>query len=153
MIRACSHWATTTSGRPSLPEKQRFMKGLFAWVGYKTAVIEYVRAKRVKGDTKFSGWKLWNLALEGITSFSAMPLKVWSYIGLVVSSISFIYGTFIIIKTVILGIDVPGYASLLSVILFLGGIQLIGIGVIGEYISRIYMETKHRPIYLVEGEY
>lgn len=137
----------------SLPEKQRFMKGLFAWVGYKTATIEYVRAERVKGDTKFSGWKLWNLALEGITSFSAIPLKIWTYIGAIVSTISFIYGAFIVIKTLILGIDIPGYASLLTVVLFLGGIQLIGIGVIGEYIARIYMESKNRPIYILEGEY
>lgn len=136
-----------------LPEKQRFMKGLFAWVGYNTATVEYTRAERAKGDTKFSAFKLWNLAIEGVTSFSSMPLKVWTYIGVLVSIVSFIYSIFIIVKTLVFGIDVPGYASLLTVVLFLGGIQLIGIGVIGEYIARIYMETKQRPIYIIEDEY
>lgn len=136
-----------------LPESERFMKGLFSWVGFKTTVVEYKREKRISGHTSFSAWKLWNLALDGITSFSTFPLKVWLYLGSLVSFISFIYGTIIIFKTIILGIELPGYASIMTVILFLGGIQLIGIGILGEYIGRIYMESKRRPTYIIEGEY
>ena len=136
-----------------LPENQRFMKGIFAWVGFKTAVVEYKRDARRAGNTSFNGWKLWNLALEGITSFGAWPLKVWFYIGVVISFLSFIYGSLIILKTIFLGIDAPGYASTMTTILFLGGVQLIGIGILGEYIGRIYMESKRRPTYIVEAEY
>jgi polyisoprenyl-phosphate glycosyltransferase len=136
-----------------LPERQRFMKGLFAWVGYKSAVVEYVREPRFAGKTKFSGWKLWNFALEGFTSFSTLPLRVWTYLGGTVATVAVLYGLFLVIRTLIHGNPVPGYASLASIILFLGGIQLIGIGVIGEYLGRVYFETKHRPIYLVRRRY
>jgi len=136
-----------------LPENQRFMKGLFAWVGFKATTIEYEVANRYAGVTTFNGWKLWNFALDGITSFSTVPLRIWSYIGIAISILAFIYGSSIVIKTVILGVDVPGYASMMTSILFLGGIQLIGIGVLGEYIGRIYMESKRRPSYIIEGEY
>ena len=136
-----------------LPESQRFMKGIFSWVGFNAATVEYKRNKRIAGTTKFSGWKLWNFALEGITSFSTIPLRIWLYIGAIVSLLSFIYGSFIILRTLFLGIEVPGYASLLTSILFLGGIQLLGIGVLGEYIGRIYLESKSRPLYIVENEY
>ena len=136
-----------------LPENQRFMKGIFSWVGFNAATVEYKRNKRIAGTTKFSGWKLWNFALEGITSFSTIPLRIWLYIGAIVSLLSFIYGSFIILRTLFLGIEVPGYASLLTSILFLGGIQLLGIGVLGEYIGRIYLESKSRPLYIVENEY
>lgn len=136
-----------------LPENQRFMKGIFAWVGFTTAVVEYKRGKRKTGQTSFNGWKLWNFALEGITSFSTVPLRVWLYLGLFISLFSFFYGSFIIFKTLILGIAVPGYASLLTVILFLGGFQMIGVGIVGEYIGRMYMESKRRPTYIVEKEY
>jgi polyisoprenyl-phosphate glycosyltransferase len=134
-----------------LPERRRFMKGLFAWVGFRPAVVEYSRDARAAGTTKFSGWRLWNLALEGITSFSTVPLRLWSYVGSAVALVSFLYGSFIVVRTLVLGVDVPGYASLLSVVLFLGGIQLIGIGVLGEYIGRIYSETKRRPVYVVRN--
>jgi glycosyltransferase involved in cell wall biosynthesis len=137
----------------AMPENQRFMKGLFAWVGFRTAEIEYTRATRKAGKSKFNGWQLWNLALDGITSFSTLPIRIWLYLGFVISILSLSYGFFIIFRTLFLGIDVPGYASLLTSILFLGGIQLIGIGLIGEYIGRIYMESKSRPLYIVEGEY
>lgn len=137
----------------TLPENQRFMKGIFAWVGYKTAVIEYKREARIAGDSSFNGWKLWNFALDGITSFSTVPLRIWLYIGIFISFLSFLYGSIIIIKTLIFGIDLPGYASLLTIILFLGGLQLIGIGILGEYIGRIYKEAKRRPIYVIENEY
>lgn len=136
-----------------LPERHRFMKGLFAWVGYKTAIVSYEREPRSAGRSKFSGWRLWNLALEGITSFSTLPLRSWTYIGLLIALSAFVYGTFIVARTLIFGVVVPGYASLLSVVLFLGGIQLIGLGVVGEYIGRIYDEAKGRPIYLVRRRY
>ncbi len=136
-----------------LPENQRFMKGIFAWVGYKTTTIEYKREKREAGKSSFNGWKLWNFALDGITSFSTLPLRVWLYLGIFISLLSFLYGSIIVIKTLFFGTDVPGYASILASILFLGGIQLIGIGVLGEYIGRIYIESKKRPIYIIESEY
>ena len=133
-----------------LPENQRFMKGIFAWVGFKTAVVEYKREKRKQGQTSFNGWHLWNFALEGVTSFSTVPLRVWLYLGSFISLSAFCYGSFIVIRTLIFGIDVPGYASLLTTILFLGGVQMIGIGVIGEYIGRMYMESKRRPPYIID---
>ena len=136
-----------------LPERQRFMKGLFAWVGFKTATVEYARDARLVGDSKFSGWKLWNFAIEGITSFSLVPLKVWTYVGGIGALIAFLYGVFVIIKTLVLGIDVPGYASLLVVMLFIGSLQLICLGVLGEYIGRIYFESKQRPLYLIRQRY
>ena len=136
-----------------LPERQRFMKGLFAWVGFKTVTIEYSRDARLVGETKFSGWKLWNFAIEGITSFSLMPLKIWIYVGLAGALFAFLYATFIIIRTLIFGIDLPGYASLLVVTLFFGSLQLISLGVIGEYIGRIYVESKQRPLYLIRKKY
>ncbi len=134
-----------------LPERQRFMKGLFAWIGYKTVTVDYVRNARVAGTTKFSGWKLWNFAVEGITSFSTVPLRIWTYIGGVGALVTIIYGLFIVVRTMILGIDLPGYASLLVSVLFFGSLQLIGIGVLGEYLGRIYMENKQRPIYLIRA--
>jgi glycosyltransferase involved in cell wall biosynthesis len=134
-----------------LPERRRFMKGLFAWVGFKTVSIEYVRAPRELGESKFSGWKLWNFALEGITSFSLIPLKVWTYLGILGALFAFFYAVFVIFKTLIFGIDLPGYASLLVVTLFFGSLQLISLGIIGEYIGRIYFESKGRPLYIVRN--
>lgn len=135
-----------------LPERNLFMKGILSWVGGRTAVVEYSRAERCAGESKFNGWKLWNLALEGITSFSTFPLRVWTYIGLFVASLSFIYGAWMIIDTLAFGNPVRGYPSLLVSILFLGGIQLIGVGVLGEYIGRIYVEVKNRPRYVIRKE-
>ncbi|MCA1322643.1 glycosyltransferase family 2 protein [Herbaspirillum sp. alder98] len=133
----------------SLPESRRFMKGLFAWVGFKTTTVDYVREQRVAGETKFSGWKLWNFALEGFTSFSTLPLRVWSYMGGLIAALAILRGIWLTVRTLIFGVDVPGYASLATAVLLLGGIQLIGIGVLGEYIGRIYFETKNRPVYLI----
>ncbi|MCQ6877238.1 glycosyltransferase, partial [Escherichia coli] len=133
-----------------LPERNLFMKGVLSWVGGKTDVVEYIRAERVAGSTKFNGWKLWNLALEGITSFSTFPLRVWTYIGLLVAGLSFLYGVWMIFDTLVFGNAVRGYPSILVSILFLGGIQLIGIGVLGEYIGRIYVEVKNRPRYVLK---
>jgi hypothetical protein len=137
----------------NLPENRRFMKGLFAWVGFRTTIVDYVREPRTGGKTKFSGWKLWKLALEGITSFSTAPLQFWTYVGAIISFLSFCYAFFIVGRTLIFGIDVPGYASLITIILFMGGVQLLGIGVLGEYIGRVYVESKHRPIYLVRKKF
>jgi len=132
-----------------LPERQRFMKGLFAWVGFRTVTIDYVRAERSAGQTKFSGLALWNFALEGFTSFSTTPLKVWTYLGAISALGTFGYLVFIVLRTLIFGISVPGYASLLVAILFFGSVQLLSIGLLGEYIGRIYLETKQRPTYLI----
>lgn len=132
-----------------LPERQRFMKGLFAWVGFKTVTVDYKRAAREVGTSKFSGWKLWNFALEGITSFSTAPLKLMTYIGGCGTLITLFYALYIVFRTLIHGVDVPGYASLLVAVLFVGSLQLIGIGILGEYVGRIYMETKQRPTYVV----
>ena len=134
-----------------LPERQRFMKGLFAWVGFNTVTIEYIREERFAGTSKFSGWKLWNFAIEGVTSFSLVPLKVWTYIGFLGSLFATFYAAFIIIRTWIFGIDLPGYASLLVVMLFFGSLQLMSLGIIGEYIGRIYFESKQRPLYLIKN--
>lgn len=135
-----------------LPERNLFMKGILSWVGGRTAIVEYKRANRVGGRSKFNGWKLWNLAIEGIASFSTVPLRVWTYIGIFFSSLAFLYGLYMIIDTLLFGNPVKGYTSLLTSILFLGGIQLIGIGVIGEYIGRIYIEVKRRPRYIIKKE-
>jgi hypothetical protein len=136
-----------------LPENRRFMKGLFAWVGFQTTEVQYVRAPRAGGKSKFSGWKLWNFALEGLTSFGTLPLRMWTYIGGTVAGFAILYATYLILRTLLHGIDVPGYASIITVVLFLGGVQLVGIGVIGEYVGRIYMEAKRRPPYIVRKVY
>jgi glycosyltransferase involved in cell wall biosynthesis len=136
-----------------LPENRRFMKGLFAWVGFRTTTIEYVRHSRIAGESKFSGWKLWNFALEGVTSFSTFPLRVWAYLGGATATFALIYAVYLAVRTVVRGVDVPGYASIITAVLFLGGIQLIGIGIIGEYVGRIYYESKRRPNYLVRRVY
>ena len=136
-----------------LPENRRFMKGLFSWVGFRTAQIEYERQPRTAGETKFSAWKLWNFALEGLTSFGTWPLRVWTYIGGGTALFAIAYAIYLALRTMIRGVDVPGYASIITAVLFLGGTQLIGIGVIGEYIGRIYMESKRRPVYIVRRVY
>ena len=133
----------------ALPEGRRFMKGLFAWVGFRTATIDYRRELRVAGSSKFNAWKLWNFALEGIASFSISPLKVWTYIGLVVALAAMGWGGWIALRTIVWGVDLPGYASILVAVLFLGGLQLTGIGMIGEYLGRAFMESKRRPAYLI----
>ena len=133
----------------SFPERNRFMKGIMAAAGYKAAQVEYDRPERAAGETKFSFWKLWNFALDGITGFSTVPLRIWTYIGAIVAFWSFAFAGWIILKTVLWGVITPGYATVTSVVLFLGGVQLIGIGVLGEYIGRMVAETKRRPIYLV----
>ncbi|MDE1942386.1 MAG: glycosyltransferase family 2 protein [Betaproteobacteria bacterium] len=136
-----------------LPERRRFMKGLFAWVGFKTAEVHYERPPRMAGETKFNAWRLWNFALEGITSFSHLPLKVASYFGLAVSFFAFLYAIKIVIDTLVYGNPVKGYPSLMVAILFFSGVQLVAIGVIGEYLGRLYEESKQRPVYLIRKRY
>jgi len=136
-----------------MPERTRFMKGLFGWAGFKQTSILFDREPRLNGTTTWNYWRLWNFAIDGITSFSFLPLKVWSYIGLVISLLAFLYATFLVIRTLIFGVDLPGYASLMVTVLFLGGIQLITLGIIGEYLGRVYEEVKGRPLYLVRDSY
>jgi len=133
-----------------LPEKDRFMKGLFCWPGFSNTAIEFERQQRVEGETKFNYWGLWNFALNGITSFSTVPVRCGVYLGLLVAVAAFLYGALIILKTLITGVDSPGYASLMVVVLFMGGVQLFFLGLVGEYIGRIYKEVKNRPIYVVD---
>lgn len=132
-----------------LPERNRFMKGLFAWSGFRQTSVEYDRAARQVGTSKFNYWKLWQFALDGITSASTLPLRVWSYIGVVVALLAMLFAAFLVARTLIFGIDVPGYTSLMVAILFFGGLQLISLGVLGEYVGRILIEAKGRPIYVV----
>lgn len=133
-----------------LREHHRFMKGLFAWVGYPSMAVEYHRDPRAAGTTKFNYWKLWNFALEGITSFTIAPLKIAMYVGMGVAISAFALGVWIILKTALWGEAVQGYPTLITTILFLGGIQLFFIGILGEYIGRIFGEAKSRPLYLMQ---
>jgi len=132
-----------------LSERDRFMKGLFTWVGFRQAEVGYEREERVAGTSKWDYWRLWNFALDGITSFSTVPLRVWSYVGATISILAFAYALFLVILTLISGADVPGYASLMVVVLLLGGINLLSLGIIGECLGRTYMEVKNRPLYIV----
>jgi len=136
-----------------LTERTRFMKGLFAWVGYPTTEITYHRDQRYSGVTKWNYWKLWNFALEGFTSFTIAPLKIASYVGGFTALFSLGYGLIVLIKALIWGDPVPGYPSLMLAILFLGGLQLLAIGVVGEYLGRMFLETKQRPIYLINNHH
>ena len=133
-----------------LRERQRFMKGLFAWVGYPQVAIDYQREPRIAGRSKFNYWRLWNFALEGITGFSTAPLRVATYFGLGTSLLAFGYGAWVIVRTLVRGDPVPGWPSMMAVMLFLGGVQLMALGVIGEYLGRLYLEVKQRPLYLVQ---
>ena len=133
----------------AMPERNRFMKGLFAWAGFRQAAVSYHRTERQVGKSKFNYWKLWTLALDGITSASTVPLRIWSYLGGVVALGALLYAAIIVVRTLMFGIDVPGYASMMVAILFLGGLQLLSLGVLGEYVGRILIETRGRPLYIV----
>ncbi len=133
-----------------LPEKSRFMKGLFAWAGFQAVEIPYHRPGRSKGKSKWNYWKLWNFALDGILNFSTIPLRIWTYVGGTIALGAFCYGLVIIGQKLIFGNDVPGYPSLMTCLLFLGGIQLLSLGIIGEYIARIFNEVKNRPLYVIK---
>ena len=132
-----------------MPERNRFMKGLFAWSGFRQAAVEYDRVPRAVGTTKFRYWKLWTLAIDGITSASTMPLRIWSYMGVMIALLALVYAIYLAIRATLFGIDVPGYTSIMVATLFLGGVQLISLGVLGEYVGRILVETKQRPIYVI----
>jgi polyisoprenyl-phosphate glycosyltransferase len=132
-----------------MPERTRFMKGLFAWLGFRQTVVQYARAPRAAGATKFRIGSLWRLAVDGLLSFTTAPLKVWTYLGVLLAVCAFAYLSFIVVRTLAYGIDLPGYASLLASILFFSGINLIGLGVIGEYLARVFIEVKRRPLYIV----
>lgn len=134
-----------------LREHHRMMKGIFAWVGYPSICIRYRRDARIAGKTKWNYWKLWNFSLEGITSFTTIPLRVTTYLGCVVAGLAFLFSLFVVFKTIFFGERVQGYPTLIVVVLFLGGAQLIALGVIGEYLGRVFDETKGRPLYLVES--
>jgi glycosyltransferase involved in cell wall biosynthesis len=134
----------------TLRERHRFMKGLFGWVGFRQLGVPYDREPRAAGSTKWNYWKLWNFALEGITSFSAAPLKIATYVGVLTALAAFGFGCWIVLKTLLWGDPVAGYPSLMTVVLFLGGVQLIALGMIGEYLGRLYEESKQRPLYLVD---
>jgi len=133
-----------------LPEKTRFMKGLMNYVGFRVSTIDYVRPGRRTGSSRWSPWKLWNLALEGITSFSTAPLRAWGYLGFAFAAAALAYAAWIVIRTLIYGIDVPGYASLATMLLFFSGLQMISIGILGEYLARVFVESKNRPLYVVD---
>lgn len=132
-----------------LPERTRFMKGIFAWLGFRQTTVYYTRANRLAGQTKFKFWKLWNLALEGFFSFTAIPLKLWTYLGFLIAFFSMAYMVFIVATTLIFGNNVPGYASLMVFILFFNGLNMMGLGVLGEYLARTFVESKQRPLYLI----
>ena len=132
-----------------LRESNRFMKGLFAWVGFEQTAVHFERPERAAGTTKFNFWKLWNFALDGITGYSTLPLRVAGYLGMGTALIAFFYGLYLFGRTLLFGVDVPGFASIMVAILFLGGLQLTVLGVIGEYLGRAYHETKRRPLYIV----
>ncbi len=136
-----------------LPERGRFLKGLFAWVGFPSAAVPFERPPRVAGHSKWNYWRLWNFALEGLVSFSTAPLKVWTYIGGLLALGAVLYGLYILARVLVVGIDVPGYASLIIILLFGTALNLISLGMVGEYISRLFIEAKQRPIYLLEGIY
>ena len=136
-----------------MPESCRFMKGLFAWIGFRTTTVDYIRQGRIAGQSKFGGWKLWNFALEGLTSFSTDLLRIWTYLGALIALTAFGFALFIMIRVLIQGVDVPGYASTIVAVTFLGGLQLMGIGILGEYLGRTYIESKRRPIYVIRRIY
>jgi len=134
-----------------MPERTRFMKGLFAWVGFRQEAVPFERELRATGRSRFGQRSLWKLAFDGIVSFSALPLRIWSLLGVLIAAVSFGYGIFLVIRTLIHGVEIPGYASLMVAILFLNGLLMLSVGMLGEYIARIYAEVKGRPLYVVRN--
>lgn len=137
----------------SLPERTRYMKGLYAWVGFRQSIVGYDVGARSAGRSRFRFWRLWTLAVDAITSFSAVPLKIWSFVGLLIALAAFGYGGYFVVRTLLRGVDVPGFASLIVIMLALGGLQLLSLGIIGEYLGRIYDEVKARPLYIVRRRF
>ncbi len=141
--------ARVVAALKQLRERQRFMKGLFAWVGFRQSAFEYDRQPRIDGRSKFNYWRLWNFALEGITGFSTAPLRAATYIGVLTALVAFLMVGWILLRTLLWGDPVQGWPSMMAVMLFLGGVQLMALGIIGEYLGRLYMEAKQRPLYLI----
>ncbi len=135
----------------ALTERVRFTKGMYAWIGFRQSCVEYDRPPRARGTSKWNGWKLWNFALDGITSFSSLPLRIWSYLGGFLALLGFAYALWLVVRTLVQGVDVPGYASLMVVTLCLGGLILLSLGIIGEYLGRIFEEIKDRPLYIIRS--
>jgi glycosyltransferase involved in cell wall biosynthesis len=146
-FRLLSRRVVDSLGR--LPERSRMMKGLFAWVGFRQAYVTYDRPPRFAGRSQWSVSRLVKLAIDGITSFSAWPLRIWSFLGAAIALLAFVYAAFLIVRTLIFGVVVPGYASMMVVLLFVAGVQLMGLGVLGEYLGRVFEEVKQRPLYLI----
>ena len=144
---------TVVQALKSLPERSRFTKGLYAWAGFKSKSVPFVRAERIRGDTKWSYWRLWNLALDALFSFSHRPVRIWAYIGATVSVLSLLFAIHTVIKALFFGIETKGYASIITAVTFLGGLQLLVLGIFGEYIGRLFIETKGRPNYLIAKEW
>ncbi len=136
-----------------LPERTRFMKGLFAWAGFRQIIVTFPREARVAGLGKWKVWTLWNFALEGLFSFSSLPLRIWTYFGGTLALLAFLYMVYTIVKTLVVGVDVPGYGSIVTLLLFSLGVNLIGIGMLGEYIGRIFTEVKRRPLYVIRDRF
>jgi glycosyltransferase involved in cell wall biosynthesis len=134
-----------------MPERTRFMKGIFAWVGFRQAVVTYEQGERTGGDTKWGFVKLMRFAIDGLTAFSTFPLRVWSLIGVMVSGFAFVYIVLRLMRTLLFGVDVPGYESLIVSVLFMGGLQLITLGIIGDYLGRVFDEVKGRPLFIVRS--
>ena len=135
-----------------MPEKTRFMKGIFSWVGFRQTAVYFNRNPRSGSKSNWNLISLWNFAVDGITSFSKVPLQILSSLGALISTLAIIYASYLILRTVISGIVVPGYASIIVTVLFLGGLQLVALGVLGEYLGRVFEEVKNRPIYLIRSK-
>lgn len=133
----------------ALPERIRFTKGLYSWIGFKTVDLPFDRSERSAGTTKWPWRRLWGFALDGLFASTTKPLRIWSYLGILFGMCAFVYATYIVLRTMIFGVDVPGYASLIVVILFLGGLNLLSLGILGEYVGRIATEVRDRPLYVV----
>lgn len=134
----------------SMREYHRFSKGIFGWIGFKTKWIDYENIERVAGESSWSFWNLFAYAIDGIIAFTTTPLRIASYSGMTLSLMAFIYFLYVVLRTLVFGVDLPGYASTVALILFMGGIQLLSIGILGEYMARTYMEVKHRPVFIIQ---
>lgn len=137
----------------TMSEKARFNKDLFSWVGFESAEVTFDRQPRKSGETKWSFWRLWNFGLDGLFGASTVPLRLWSYLGFCLALASFLYAGFVVIRTVMFGVDTPGYASTIVIILFFGGLNMLSVGILGEYVGRIYREVRDRPLYIVQRTY
>ncbi|MCU0300653.1 MAG: glycosyltransferase family 2 protein [Candidatus Nanopelagicales bacterium] len=133
-----------------MPERNRFMKGVFSWVGFRTCTVDYVRRSRTAGSSSWSPWRLWNFALDGVTGFSSVPLRIWTYVGLVIAAGCLAFGSFIVVLQLFGRINISGYASLIVAVLFVGSVQLMSLGLLGEYMGRMMTEAKRRPVYIVD---